>query len=130
MMYVFRLTKGMDLKKEIVKYCRENNIKSGIIGSCVGCCYEVNFRLAGGEDFYHKSDDYEIVSMTGTISEDGVHIHVSFSDVTGGVIGGHLSEGCFINTTAEVCIIEVNNYKLTRIMDNSTGYKELNIERI
>ena len=129
-MHVFRLIKGMDLKKEIVKYCSDNNIKAGIIGACVGCLYEVNFRLAGAESFFHKIDDYEIVSMTGTISEDGVHIHASFADNEGLVIGGHLSEGCLVNTTAEVAIIEIDNYKLTRELDKETGYKELVIEKI
>lgn len=129
-MYMFRLTKGMDLKKEIIKYCEDNNIKAGIIGACVGCCYEINFRLAGGDDFYHKTGDHEIVSMTGTISEDGVHIHVSFSDREGNTVGGHLTEGCLVNSTAEICIIEVDNYKLTREYDDTTGYKELIIEEI
>lgn len=130
MMHVFRLTKGMDLRREIVKYCNDNNIRAGIIGACVGCCYEINFRLAGGEKFYHNVRDYEIVSMTGTISEDGVHIHVSFSDDEGVTVGGHLSEGCFVNTTAEVVIIEIDNYKLTREFDEETGYKELVIKKI
>ena len=130
MMHVFRLTNGQDLKKSIVDYCENNSIKAGIIGACVGCCYEVNFRLAGGEKFFHNVADYEIVSMTGTISETGTHIHVSFSDENGNVVGGHLSKGCFINTTAEVVIIEINNYKLTREFDDTTGYKELVIEKI
>lgn len=130
MMHVFRLTNGQDLKKSIVDYCENNSIKAGIIGACVGCCYEVNFRLAGGEKFFHNVADYEIVSMTGTISETGTHIHVSFSDENGNVVGGHLSKGCFINTTAEVVIIEINNYKLTREYDDTTGYKELVIEKI
>lgn len=129
-MHIFRLTKGMDLKKSIVEYCKENNIKAGIIGACVGCCYEIYFRLAGGKDFYHKIGDHEIVSMTGTISENGVHIHVSFADIEGNVVGGHLSEGCFVNTTAEIAIIEVDNYKLTREFDEETGYKELVVEKI
>ena len=68
--------------------------------------------------------------MTGTISEDGVHIHVSFSDDEGVTVGGHLSEGCFVNTTAEVAIIEIDNYKLTREFDEDTGYKELVIKKI
>ena len=130
MIYVFRLTKGMDLKKEIVKYCKDNGIKAGYIGACVGCCDEINFRLAGGEKFYHSVEDYEIVSMTGTISEDGVHIHASFSDVLGNTVGGHLSDGCIVNTTAEIVICEIDNYKLTRVFDEATGCKELNIEKI
>ena len=129
-MHIYRLTKGMDLKKSIVKYCKENNIKAGIICACVGCCYEIYFRLAGGKDFFHKVEDYEIVSMTGTISENGVHIHVSFADVEGKVIGGHLSDGCYVGSTAEVAIIEVDNYKLTREFDEETGYKELVVEKI
>ena len=129
-MHIFRLTKGMDLKKSIVEYCKDNNIKAGIIGACVGCCYEIYFRLAGGKDFYHKIGDHEIVSMTGTISEDGVHIHVSFSDIEGNVIGGHLSDGCLVNTTAEIAITEIDDYRLTREFDEETGYKELVIEKI
>ena len=129
-MHIFRLTKGMDLKKSIVEYCKDNNIKAGIIGACVGCCYEIYFRLAGGKDFYHKIGDHEIVSVTGTISEDGVHIHVSFADIEGNVVGGHLSDGCYVGSTAEVAIIEVDNYKLTREFDEETGYKELVIEKI
>lgn len=129
-MHIFRLTKGMDLKKSIVEYARDNNIKSGIIGACVGCCYEIYFRLAGGKEFYHKIGDHEIVSMTGTISEDGVHIHVSFADANGNVVGGHLSDGCYVGSTAEIAIIEVEEYKLTREFDESTGYKELVIEKI
>lgn len=127
-MYIFRLKKGQDLKKEIVKYCEENNIKSGIIGACVGCCYEINFRLAGGKTFYHNKEDYEIVSMTGTISKDGVHIHVSFADVLGNVVGGHLSDGCLVNSTAEICIISTNKYNLSREFDEETGYHELVIK--
>lgn len=128
-MYLLRLTKGMDLKKEIIKFCEENNIKDGIIGTCVGCCYEVRMRLAGGEKFFHGAGDYEIVSMTGTISENGVHIHAAFSDNEGVTVGGHLIEECLVNTTAEIAIIEVDNYKLTREMDEATGYKELVIEK-
>ncbi len=130
MNYVFRLTKGMDLKKEIVKFCSDNNINAGYIGACVGCCSEINFRLAGAEKFYNSKKDYEIVSMTGTISENGTHIHVAFGDEEGMVVGGHLSNGCIVNTTAEIVIVEIDNYKLSREMDDNTGYKELKIEKL
>ena len=130
MLYFFRLTNGMDLKKEIVKYCSNNDIKAGYISACVGCCSEINLRLAGGKKFLNKTADYEIVSMTGTISENGVHIHCSFSDDLGNVVGGHLSDGCIVNTTAEVVISSIDNYRLTRIFDENTGYKELNIQKI
>ena len=59
-MHIFRLTNGQDLKKSIVEYCENNNIKAGIIGACVGCCYEIYFRLAGGKNFYHKIGGHNI----------------------------------------------------------------------
>ena len=128
-MHIFRLHRGDDLKKSIIKYCSENNINSGIMACAVGCCSKVRFRLAGAEDFFEDEADYEIVSITGTISKDGVHIHICFGDLTGKVVGGHLSEGCIINTTCEVAIIEINDYKLSREYDEETCYKELVIER-
>ena len=114
-MYIFRLHRGDDLKQSILEFCRMNNINSGIIACAVGCCSKVRFRLAGAESFYEDEKDYEIVSIMGTISKDGVHIHISFADDTGKVVGGHLSDGCIINTTCEVSIIETNKYKLENV---------------
>ena len=48
--------------------------------------------------------------------------------MTGKTIGGHLSDGCIINTTCELIILELPNYTFTREMDDSTGYKELVIK--
>ena len=126
--HAFRLTKGQDLKQEIVKYCKENHIYAGYVACCVGCVDELNIRLAGGELFFKDKNDYEIVSITGTLSKDGVHIHASFSDITGKTIGGHLSDGCIINTTCEVSIIKSDKYRLSREYDEETCYKELVIE--
>lgn len=127
-MYIFRLHRGDDLKQSILEFCRMNNINSGIIACAVGCCSKVKFRLAGAESFYEDEKDYEIVSIMGTISKDGVHIHISFADNTGKVVGGHLTEGCIINTTCEVSIIKSDKYKLSREYDEETCYKELVIE--
>lgn len=127
-MYIFRLHRGDDLKQSILEFCRMNNINSGIIACAVGCCSKVKFRLAGAESFYEDERDYEIVSIMGTISKDGVHIHISFADNTGKVVGGHLTEGCIINTTCEVSIIKSDKYKLSREYDEETCYKELVIE--
>lgn len=127
-MYIFRLHRGDDLKNSILEFCRMNNINGGIMACAVGCCSKVRFRLAGADDFYEDERDYEIVSITGTISKDGVHIHISFADNTGKVVGGHLTEGCIINTTCEVSIIKSDKYKLSREYDEETCYKELVIE--
>ena len=120
----FRLTKGMDLKEEIEKYSIDNKISGAIICS-VGCLSKLTIRLADGESILEKDGMFEIVSVTGTLSPDGVHIHISVSDETGNTIGGHLKNGCIINTTAEVCLVIFDNISFSREFDESTGYEEL-----
>ena len=120
----FRLTKGMDLKEEIEKYSINNNI-SGVLISSVGCLNKLVIRLAGGESILKKDGNFEIVSITGTLSPDGVHIHISVSDEFGNTIGGHLKNGCIVNTTAEICLIVFDNIKFGRKFDETTGYDEL-----
>ena len=125
MNYVFRLTKGQDLKEEINKFVKENNIEAGIVKSGVGCVDKARFRLATGESFFEKEAPYEIISLMGTVSKNGCHIHIGLADIEGTAIGGHLTEGCIINTTCEVCIEELTDKVFDRKMDESTGYKEL-----
>ena len=120
----FRLTKGMDLKEEIEKYSIDNKISGAILCS-VGCLSKLTIRLADGESILEKNGMFEIVSVTGTLSPDGVHIHISVSDEDGNTIGGHLKNGCIVNTTAEVCIVIFDNISFSREFDESTGYDEL-----
>ena len=124
--YVFRLTYGSDLRQAIEQFCLEQKIRSAVIVTVVGCLYEARIRLADGKTIVHYADNYEIVSLTGTLSEDGSHMHISLSDREGRVIGGHMCYGCLVNTTAEVAIRSLDgNYRLSRQYDQQTGYDEL-----
>ena len=126
MYHCFRLRKGNDLKKELESFAIKNNI-SGVILCCVGCLDKLKIRLALAEDYLEKEEAFEIVSITGTLSKDGVHIHISVSDREGNTFGGHLMEGCIVNTTAEICILELEQFEFRREFDDSTLYKELTI---
>ena len=128
--HAFRLTKGQDLKESIKKYCIQNNIQAATMLSSVGCLYEVNIRLAGGKDYYTNIKDYEIVSLNGTVSINGIHLHISLSDIEGNMIGGHLENGCFINTTCELILLELEDVIFTREVDCHTGYKELVVKLV
>lgn len=64
MNYAFRLTRGKDLKKEIVAYCQRENIKAGVILCAVGCISHLHIRLAEAKDYIDKEENYEIVSIT------------------------------------------------------------------
>lgn len=130
MQHVIRLTKGQDLKKEIRNYCEKHLIKAGYVESSVGCLYELNLRLAGGIDYLYKKEDFEIICVNGTCSMNGIHLHMSVSDCLGNMLGGHMEEGCLINTTCELIINELDDYIFTREFDENTGYHELLVKKV
>lgn len=127
MNHAFRLIRGNDIKKEIISYCQKKNIKAGVIISAVGCIQHLHVRLAEAKDYINKEGCYEIVSITGTVSKDDVHIHISVSDNTGKTVGGHLKDGTIVGTTCEVVIYELKDYIFDRELDDITGYDELAI---
>lgn len=129
MNHAIRLTKGSDLKKEIVKYCENQKINAGAIISGVGSLNHLHIRLAEAKEYIDREEHYEIVSITGTISKEDVHIHISVSDNKGNTIGGHLKDGTIIDTTCELVIYELTDYAFTREFDPETGYDELIIRK-
>ena len=123
--YTFRLLPGQDLKAEIERIVREEGITAGCILSIVGSLSQTTLRLADGITIKVWEEKFEIVSGTGTLSTDGCHIHVAVADQEGKVIGGHLKEGCIINTTAEIVLLTFGDVRYFREDDSQTGFKEL-----
>lgn len=128
----FRLRPGTDLKESIKKVTVDNAIQAGFIVTCVGGLRQATVRLAGAtpdlQDIRTLEDDFEIVSLAGTVSVNGVHLHMSFSDTDGKVHGGHLKEGTIIHPTAEIVIGIDETVKFIREMDKETGFNELVVE--
>ena len=123
--FALRLTKGDDLKASIEKACKDNNFDTAVVLSGVGCLYETRIRLAKALGYLENKEDYEIVSLTGTVSKGYAHIHISLSDDTGKTIGGHLEKGCLVNTTCELVLGVLEDYVSERTFDESTGYNEI-----
>lgn len=128
--YAFRLKHGDDIKRSIENYCLENGINTGIILSAVGCIYHAKIRLAKAIDILDVEDDFEVLSLNGTISSGRSHLHIALSNDKGEVLGGHLLEGSVVNTTLEVVIGSLEEYRSKRCFDDSTGYNEIVFERI
>jgi predicted DNA-binding protein with PD1-like motif len=125
--FALRLRPGQDLRKEIEEFVKQNGIKAGFVITTVGSLEKASLRLADQSETTTFDGKFEIVSLVGTLSADGVHLHISLSDNTGRTIGGHLVEGCRIYTTAEIIIGEAEGLLFSRETDKSTGYKELKI---
>lgn len=71
------------------KVPKEKGLKAGFIITTVGCLEKVTLRLEDQNSASSFSETFEIVSLVGTLSQDGVHLHVALSDSTGKTIGGH-----------------------------------------
>ena len=68
---------------------------------------------------------FEIVSLMGTLSRDGAHLHATLSDEEGRVVAGHVGSGCIVRTTAEILIGILPGWTFRRVHDDATGYPEL-----
>jgi uncharacterized protein len=126
----FRLKPGEDLKKEIENQVAKNNIKAGWVSTSVGSLTNYTIRFANQPNGSSDTGHFEIVSLTGTLSPSGCHIHISLSDSIGKTIGGHLMEGCTIYTTAEIVLLTTSDYNFKREKDGTTPWDELQVEEV
>lgn len=126
--YAVRLRRGVDLLTSIEQFCIEKNIKAGVLLSGVGFVTKARVRDASGVTIVEIDEPMEIVSLMGTVSAKRCHLHISFSKEDLSVIGGHLVEGCIINTTCELVIGEMEGLEYDVEFDEETGYDELIIK--
>lgn len=113
--------------------------ESAFVLSAVGSVESVTLRMANaclvGQEEQSTQNEIkkweermEVVSLVGTFSQNGKHIHMSVSDATGKVFGGHLVAGR-IFTTLELVLGTIENVRFSREIDDSTGYKELSVQK-
>ncbi|HEY9006147.1 MAG TPA: PPC domain-containing DNA-binding protein [Ohtaekwangia sp.] len=127
--HVFRLGPHQDLKKSLVAWAQLHKIKAAVVVTCVGSLEQYTLRFANQENGTSLAGHFEIVSLTGTISETSTHLHLAVSDSTGQTTGGHLLDGNFIYTTTEIAIAELPDLAFGRETDTTYGYKELTVKR-
>lgn len=127
--YTIRLRPGQDLKAELDAFVVAHRIEAGALLTCVGSLTDLSLRLANQDDPTNWQGHFEIVSLVGTLSTNGSHLHLSAADSTGRTLGGHLMAGCRIYTTAELLIGVMPDLVYTREPDPTYGYRELVIRK-
>ena len=108
-----RLRRGEDLLRELQRIAQEEQLELAVILSAVGCVSRARVRDATGVTVRDIGEDCEIVSATGTVSRKRCHVHVSFSKEDLSTVGGHLMEGCIVNTTCELVLGVVDCWRCT-----------------
>lgn len=125
--FPLRLKPDLDLKESLKDFVDLNNIKAGFILTAVGSLKQAKIRFANSYNSQFLTEKFEIISLVGTISTDGIHLHIALADQNGKTIGGHLDNGCIIYTTAEIVIGASEEFTFIRTIEKQTGFKELEI---
>ena len=133
MMMALRLHPGDELMSSRKQYCCDNNLRAAYIATCVGSLKAATLRLANADrdrpnEIKTYDQRFEIVSVVGTISTAGAHVHLGLADASGVGVGGHLISAT-VFTTAEIVLGEVPGLAFERRFDDATGFKELSVER-
>jgi len=123
----FRLQPGDDLRRSLEGWMGEQQEQAGCVISAVGSLSVAQLRFAGAAEATPIQGELEILSLSGTLSADGAHLHIAVADSRGAVIGGHLCPGSLVRTTAELVIGLLPEWRFSRELDTATGYAELRI---
>lgn len=129
--YPLRLSPNTDVLTTIRSFISKHGLRSVFIMTCVGSVKACRLRLANTTDTIDINTSHEIVSLVGTFDSEAQHIHGTFSDNTGKVIGGHVMNGypMTVYTTVEIMLGECENVIFSREMDHESGYPELVIKK-
>ena len=125
-----RLQPGDDLRRALEAWINQQQEQAGCLISGVGSLSLAKLRFAGAAEATTISGDLEILSLAGTLSPDGAHLHIAVSDSTGAVIGGHLCHGSLVRTTAELVLGLLPQWQFRRGRDPATGCAELQISPV
>jgi predicted DNA-binding protein with PD1-like motif len=122
-----RLSPGDDLRAAVVAALLDSGQQAGFVLQGIGSLSVAQLRYAGLPQPTALQGDLEILTLAGSVSADGAHLHMSVSDAQGRVLGGHVAAGCMVRTTAELLLALLPAHRFTREHDARTGYPELKI---
>ncbi|MEL7330849.1 MAG: PPC domain-containing DNA-binding protein [Cyanobacteria bacterium J06560_2] len=122
-----RLEPGADVRRDLERLVKRDQIAAGVVLGAVGSLSKACLRFADQNKHTILEGKHEVLTLSGTLGEAGVHLHMSVADTEGDCKGGHVVYGCRVNTTLELVIGLVSGVTFGREMDEATGYKELKI---
>jgi len=120
-----RLRPGEDLRESLERVLTERGCEGAFVIAGTGSLASTRLRFAGAPDASAIDGAVEILTLSGSLSPAGSHLHMSVAGADGRVLGGHVAHGCIVRTTAEVLVILLPDWSMTRVPDPATGYPEL-----
>ena len=98
-----KLTPGSDLRLSLEELARTQQL-SGFVLGVVGNLSRAAFQCPGPQEPTVMEGDLEIITLNGTVSPTGVHLHLSLSDGACQVWGGHLEPGTIVQKGVDLLI--------------------------
>ncbi|MBQ0958852.1 DUF296 domain-containing protein [Ideonella sp. 4Y11] len=124
-----RLPPGTDLKAGLLALLADPAWAGGaFVVAGIGSLHDARLRLAAADAATEIAGPCELLSLQGTLSADGAHLHMALADAQGRVWGGHVLDGNRIRTTAELLLSPLPGWQLGRAPDPATGYAELVVQ--
>lgn len=120
-----RLSPGDDLRAAVQDVLRQCELRAAFVIQGIGSLSVAQLRFAGAEAPTEIRGDLEILTLAGSLSPDGAHLHMSVADARGQVFGGHVAHGCKVRTTAELLLALLPDHTFAREVDPDTGFMEL-----
>ncbi|PTT91990.1 DUF296 domain-containing protein [Pelomonas sp. HMWF004] len=120
-----RLHPGDDLRAAL-----QQLMPAGFVVAGIGSLCHAQLRFAGEPGPTAIAGPLEILTLAGSLTPDGAHLHASVSDAAGRVLGGHVCAGCEVRTTVELLVAPLPGHTLGRRLDPATGYPELVIRHL
>jgi glutaredoxin/predicted DNA-binding protein with PD1-like motif len=98
-----KLGPGSDLRRSLEGLAIEQNAAGFVLG-VVGNLSQAAFQCPGRAEPSLLQGDLEIITLNGTVSPQGVHLHLSLSDGDCQVWGGHLEHGTLVLKGADLLV--------------------------
>lgn len=122
------LDPGTDLRKALRTAVAREGLTAAWVMTCVGSLSRIALRLG---ELRCEEGSFEIISASGTLGPDGIHVHLAVADPAGTMIGGHLWSGCVVAAegTVELVLGADDDWRFGRARHPRTGFDELSVER-
>ena len=98
-----KLTPGSDLRLSLEELARTQQL-SGFVLGVVGNLSRAAFQCPGQPQPTVLEGDLEVITLNGTLSPEGVHLHLSLSDGACQVWGGHLEPGTLVQKGVDLLV--------------------------
>ncbi|HEV8595933.1 MAG TPA: PPC domain-containing DNA-binding protein [Thermoplasmata archaeon] len=130
-MVIAKLDDGDDLFARLAELATKHGLPNGLVMWAIGMLRDVEIGYFNGKEYERHTfaGPMELLSLHGTYAikaDPKLHLHVVAAGRDHAAIGGHLFQAN-VAVMNEVCMRRLSKTWLDRVLNPTTGFKELSI---